>query len=146
MSKTCSRGRDAGKERHWREVIRTQKSSGQSVREYCRQVGVKEAAFYWWRRELARRSPTRQTSRCKAAERVARAVAKRTWRAGPGRASSRTAAQGRPAPFLPVEVLTDGTDGGVEIHLGGGRRVCVRPGFDGQTLREVLAALEGRSC
>jgi hypothetical protein len=43
-------------------------------------------------------------------------------------------------------VLTDSTASDVEIHLGGGRVVCVRPGFDQQTLRDVLAALEARSC
>jgi transposase len=55
MSKARSRRRDAGRERHWREVIRAQAGSGRSVREFCRQGGVKEGAFYWWRRELARR-------------------------------------------------------------------------------------------
>jgi hypothetical protein len=43
-------------------------------------------------------------------------------------------------------VLPDSTAAGVEIHLGGGRMICVRPGFDQQTLRDVLAALEARSC
>ena len=52
MSTARSRQRDVGKERQWREVIRTQQSSGQSVREFCRQAAVKEAAFYWWRRRV----------------------------------------------------------------------------------------------
>ena len=29
------------------------KSSGQSVRAFCRQAGLKESAFLFWRRELA---------------------------------------------------------------------------------------------
>ena len=31
---------------------------------------------------------------------------------------------------------------GVELHLPAGRRIVVRPGFDRQTLLELLAALE----
>jgi hypothetical protein len=38
------------------------------------------------------------------------------------------------------------TDGAapLELHLGAGRWLVVRRGFDGQTLRELLAVLEGR--
>jgi transposase-like protein len=160
MSKIRSRRRDPGRERHWQEVIRAHTSSGQSVREYCRQAGVKEASFYWWRRELARRSPTEKRARPRSRAgssreagpasagpgRGRRAASKRTRKSGQGRSPSRPAAHGPRSPFLPVHVLTDTTAAGVEIHLGGGRMVCVRPGFDQQTLRDVLAALEGRSC
>jgi len=41
---------DAAKERYWRGVVRGHGASDQSVRDYCRQAGVKESAFYWWRR------------------------------------------------------------------------------------------------
>ena len=41
---------------HWQEIVRGQQQSGQSVRAYCRQAGIEESAFYWWRRELARRA------------------------------------------------------------------------------------------
>jgi len=74
------------------------------------------------------------------------AASKRTRKASQGRSASRAAAQGQTSPFLPIHVLTDSTAAGVEIHLGGGRMICVRPGFDRETLLEVLAALEGRSC
>jgi hypothetical protein len=50
------------------------------------------------------------------------------------------------APFVPIHVLAGNSPAGVEIHLGDGRMICVRPGFDRQTLREVLAALEGWPC
>jgi hypothetical protein len=33
--------------------------------------------------------------------------------------------------------------GALELHLRRGRRVIVRPGFDGQTLLDLLATLEG---
>jgi hypothetical protein len=50
------RERDGQKESHWLEMIRRQAESGQSVRGYCHQTGIRESAFHWWRRELARRS------------------------------------------------------------------------------------------
>jgi hypothetical protein len=33
--------------------------------------------------------------------------------------------------------------GGIELHLPGQRYIVVRPGFDRQTLRDLLATLEG---
>ena len=49
--------RDAGKEKVWREAIAEARRSGQSVREFCRQRGLKENLFYSWRRELKTRDP-----------------------------------------------------------------------------------------
>jgi len=48
---------------------------------------------------------------------------------------------GEASSFVPIHVLSDGPAAGMEIHLGGGRMICVRPGFDRQTLLDVLAAL-----
>ena len=47
--------RDAGKEKLWRAAITEARSSGQSVREFCRQRRLKENLFYAWRRELKTR-------------------------------------------------------------------------------------------
>jgi transposase-like protein len=44
--------RDAGKEKLWREAIAKASSSAASIREFCRQRGLKENLFYSWRREL----------------------------------------------------------------------------------------------
>jgi hypothetical protein len=57
--------------------------------------------------------------------------------------------QAEPA-FLPVRVAeaqahTPGR-AGVAVVIGSGRRVVVAPGFDAETLRRVVAVLEGRSC
>jgi hypothetical protein len=61
--------RDSSKEKFWRRLIHGQAGSGLSVRAWCRRRGIKEAAFYWWRRELALRgaeasefSPTQKTT------------------------------------------------------------------------------------
>jgi hypothetical protein len=60
---------------------------------------------------------------------------------------------GKPSPaFLPVHVAevtvasppTHRT--GVEVVLGSGRRISLEAGFDPETLRRVVAVLEGRPC
>jgi transposase-like protein len=50
-----SQRRDRTKEAFWRGRLTQQADSGLSVRAWCRKHEVKEAGFYWWRRELARR-------------------------------------------------------------------------------------------
>jgi len=50
------------------------------------------------------------------------------------------------SPFLAIHVLAASPPAGVQIQLGDRRMICVRPGFDRQTLPEVLAAMEGRPC
>lgn len=47
--------RDLQKEAAWRRRLGQQAESNQSVRAWCRKHRVTETAFYWWRRELARR-------------------------------------------------------------------------------------------
>jgi len=47
--------RDVEKQVAWQRRLRQQAKSGQSVRAWCRKHRVTETAFYWWRRELARR-------------------------------------------------------------------------------------------
>ena len=47
--------RDASKEKFWREAIAEAGSLGKSVREFCRQRGLKESLFYFWRGQLKTR-------------------------------------------------------------------------------------------
>jgi len=42
-------------ERFWRRSIAERERSGLSVHEYCVRHGAKEANFYAWRREIAKR-------------------------------------------------------------------------------------------
>lgn len=44
--------RDPVKEQFWRGAITEAAGSGQSVREFCRQKGLKENLFHAWRRQL----------------------------------------------------------------------------------------------
>ena len=55
--------RDAELEQKWRATIGAYEQSGQTIRGFCRDRGVKETAFHGWRRELRRRDgvePPRQ--------------------------------------------------------------------------------------
>jgi transposase-like protein len=57
-----ARKRDGERAAFWRSAILRQEASGQSIRAFCLAEGIKESAYYHWRRELARRdveSPTR---------------------------------------------------------------------------------------
>ena len=161
MSKTRLRRTDPAKERYWQDMVQGQSLSGQSVREYCRRAGVKESAFYWWRRELARRSETRKVARGRKPagssaaegndrpEKSPRGGRPRRGKPNTGKPLGSRSSANEASPFLPIQLLADNSPAsapGVEIHLGNGRMICVRPGFDRQTLEEVLAVLEVGPC
>jgi hypothetical protein len=55
--------RDPSRERLWRETVEAQARSGQAVREFCRERGLAESAFYFWRRELRHRDAAIPASR-----------------------------------------------------------------------------------
>ena len=151
MKKRGRRG-DPRKQSYWEALFRRWKESGQSVRAFCCAEGVRESAFYCWRRTLARRG-----------QRVDAAGGVRS-RARSAAPTSRSPQHGPTPSFLPVHVVapasgfpTSGCPGvaeagyplagrGVEIVLAQGRTVRVPPGFDRQTLAEVLAVLEAWPC
>jgi len=146
MQKRVRRG-DPQREQQWQAAVRQWETSGQSIRDYCHAQGLKESAFYFWRRKLAR--PGRQG--------VARQEGKGRQPAGNRAEGKRASASLRRAPrarqeqagFLPVHVVLgrgQATAGGVEIVVGDGRLVRVQPGFDRQLLAEVLHVLEARPC
>jgi hypothetical protein len=113
-------GRDLQKEGYWREVIKRQEQSGESVMAFCRREAIGESAFYRWRSELKQRG-----------------------------ASHPAGGQTNKAPrFLPLKVSEDRkSDGvGLELHLGKTCVLYLRPGFDRHTLMDVLAVLENRTC
>ena len=115
-------GGDPQRRSYWQDVVRRWREGGQSVRAFCRAEGLRESAFYFWRRELARR----------------------------GHRARRQPVSASPSPaFLPVKLVSDKpveAAQGIEIVLAHGRVVRVRAGFDRQTLADVLAMLEVRPC
>jgi transposase-like protein len=110
--------RDPRLEQTWRQHLQRQEASGQTARAYCRQHGLAETAFHYWRRTIAQR------------DRQAR-------RSSPVPAFVPVVVAGR-AP---------GADGAsIDIRLAGGHRLRVRAGCDRDLLAAVLALLEGRPC
>lgn len=134
--------RDPGKERFWRRVVGRWRNSGLTIRDFCAAEGVAEPSFYHWRRELEYRDrekvPVRPMS-------VARATSTaRVTRRAQQETPVPSAAPATPA-FLPVRLLAENLSpirAPIEVVLNAGRRVRVGPGFDRQTLRDVLAVLE----
>jgi len=136
MKKRIRRG-DPQRRHYWEEMVRRCRAGGQSVRAFCRAEGVRESAFYFWRRELTRRS---QLGAGHGLQPQTSAF----------RSSKRVPPQPGPAPsFLPVHLAERSvaeTVQCVEILLGQGRTVRVPAGFNRQALADVLAVLEVRPC
>jgi transposase-like protein len=156
MKKRIRRG-DPRRQRYWEEVVRRWREGGQSVRAFCRAEGLRETAFYFWRRKLARRG--QQTCNPDTSSRMPDAVNDSELHARPTTPvswqSTRVSPRHRPATsFLPVQLVESSRQDpdmakpahGVEIVLAPGRVVRVQAGFDRQTLADVLAVLEVRPC
>ena len=98
----------------WREVIARQQGSGLTVAAFCRRAQLSPVSFFAWRRKL---------------------------RAAVTFAEVKLAPPAAGALPVPAEAPRVGASG-IEVHLPAGRWLMVRPGFDPQTLRDLLAALE----
>jgi hypothetical protein len=93
-------------------MLRGWHSSGLSVRGFCEEHGLAVPSFYAWRRTLARRDSA--------------------------------------VGFVPVQVIPEPEPrttaarlpSSLELVLGAGRVLRVAPGFDGPTLKRLLALLE----
>jgi hypothetical protein len=55
--------RSQEKESFWRSHLDRQRSSGESIRGYCRVRKLSEALFHFWRREIARRDREKRAPR-----------------------------------------------------------------------------------
>jgi hypothetical protein len=128
--------RDPKRERFWRAALRRQWRSGLTVREFCRGERLAETAYYYWRKELARRDQEQRPRR----ERT------RTI-------SSRPSGQRRPvaaAPLFQELAILGGAlpaaNHGLEIILPDGCCVRLPAGVDRGLLADVLQALETRRC
>jgi len=122
----------------WRGIVRDQASSGLSAAAFCRQSQISQASFYAWRRRL--RNPASNTGQ-ETSNFAERDVAKFTE---VRIASAPAGAAGDAAGFSEVCASPDSNPAAhaLELHLSHGYRVVVRPGFDCQTLLNLLATLE----
>lgn len=109
--------RDEVKAELWRRIIQEQAESGMGVRAWCRKHRVREAGFYWWRRELKGREVSGQT------QFVPVRVTDASGETGESHLGSYIA-----------------------IVLAGGRQIHLYGQVDRQVLADVLAVVEGRAC
>jgi len=121
-------GRSAEKERFWRDVLRRQGKGSLNVREFCRGAGLKESAFYFWKRTIAERDREKKSE-----DRSTRA------RRRPKSKQNRKASASSAATFVPLTVVGEAPR--LEIVAPGGWQVRVPVGADLQTLSDVLAVL-----
>ena len=99
----------------WRSLIAEQKESGQSAAAFCRARGVREALFYYWKKQL---------------QEVARSQFVEVQVAKPDLSQRHSgAALGSP----------------IEVRLRNGRSLMVAPEFNAGHLRALLAVLESES-
>jgi hypothetical protein len=118
----------------WAALIDQWRQSGLSLPAFCQRHGLSRGSMQNWvyKPELKR------------AVDDARREAQRHLDVRPASAAE-------PA-FLPVRVVqavagSEVSDrSGVEVVIGPTRRVVIKPGFDSETLRRVVAVLEGRPC
>jgi len=97
----------------WQMVFETFKSSGLSIRRFCKQEGLTEASFYFWRKKLANAK------------------------------ESKSAKKGdcQPEPFIRVALPKDNHEY-LELVLVSGNTLRISSGTDSETLTGVLSSLQ----
>jgi hypothetical protein len=130
--------RDLAKQQRWRDILRRQKNSGLSIREFCAQHKLTESAFYAWRAEIERRDQSAAADPSTAARQGR--TRQSLLAANPPTADQSAQSNGRPR-FLPVAVRHLGTTPAVEIALPSGIVLRVGGECDRRMLRAVLGAV-----
>jgi len=125
----------------WRGIVREQALSGLSAAAFCRQSQISQASFYAWRRRLRNAANNTGQETSKFAERDAANFAEVRIAAAPAEDAG---AAGDAADFSEECVSPDSNPAAdaLELILSHGHRIVVRPGFDCQTLLNLLATLE----
>jgi hypothetical protein len=129
---------DRKKERFWRDMVRRWarwRRDGGTVRDFCVEQGLAEQSFYAWRRTLAQRAQQAGMARQPGCEDANNAEAASPGDDLPGKGQPGFLALGV-LPTAPAQATP------LELVLAQDRIVRVSPGFDGATLRQLLAVLE----
>ena len=123
----------------WSRLIEEWRGSGLSLPEFCRRRGIKKTTMSGWvyKPDLKRAIETARLREDQADRGVPAAVVQPS------------VAKSTPA-FVPVRLrqlvtppeIAAAPRSAIEIIVGSGRRVLVQEGFDAETLRQVVAALE----
>lgn len=148
--------RDRVKAGLWGVHVAAWRESGESMAGYCRRHGLLEQSFHYWKKVLSSEGGAVSGALDAGADGACRALgvlgdgvdgeagSRETCVARRARGSSaRTRVS---APFAEVRVVDDVPAAELTVVLAGGRAVRVPRGFDGETLRRVVVALESLSC
>jgi len=107
----------------WNALLNDFRRSGLTQAEFCERRGISIHSF----RKRLYRVPTPKST-----------------------PASHRSADGTTSGFLPVTILPDPATAAsrqpLELCLNNGRRIAVAPGFDPQTLRQLIAVVEERPC
>ena len=124
----------------WSRLIEEWRGSGLSLPEFCRRRGIKMGTMSGWvyKPDLKRAIETARLRENQPDRGVPVVAVVKSF-----------AAKSTPA-FVPVRLrqlvtppeIAAATRSAIEIIVGAGRRVLVQEGFDAETLRQVVAALE----
>ena len=138
------RRRDGAKEREWRGRIERQRRGGGTVAGFCREIGVSQASFYFWRREILRRDAERGDGRRNIAS--------------DGQTKDRNPPYLAPVELIgsadrsrrderrPLDTESTGMDGAIEIILTDGLAVRAGEQVSADRIADVVRAIEVRSC
>ena len=138
MAKAITNGANGSstKRQQWAEQIEAWRSSGESVRAFCRRRRLSEASFYWWRRRLgfsgrSRAMAQADTSRANGSSSASKST------------SSPVSAAAEEAGFAELRLSEDGAadDERIELALPTGERLRIGPEVSEAHLRRVLMAV-----
>jgi hypothetical protein len=127
----------------WARLLEEWAHSGLSVPAFCQQRGLSSSTMKGWLYKPELKGAVGNTCR-----------ARRAARTTPTETSMPSRSVSSPG-FVPVRLTetaavqaseTNQRTAAIAVILGGGRRVVVEQGFDPETLRQVVAALESGSC
>jgi hypothetical protein len=114
------------KQAYWWNVLRRQRKSGLSVRQFCSENNLSEASFHYWKRKSKPGGREVETS---------------SRRDGPSRPAKASSRKARPSVFIPVRLSAAGSSV-LEVVHPRGHVVRVPAVFDGDALRQVLHMLD----
>ena len=127
-SRRCRRSRTWIRSQ-WREHIVAHASSGLTAVDYCEAQGLHPKSFYRWKRVLRESGELEELLR--------------------GNPQQSASTRGKSGSLFSEVRVGDGAPpgtSGVEVALRSGIAIRVSRGFDGETLRQVVWALEEGAC
>lgn len=136
--------RDGTKERQWRIRIDRQRRGGGTIAAFCREIGVSQASFYFWRREILRRDAERGNGRrnitpdYQTKDRIPPTLA-------PVQLIDAADDASRDETLSP-DTNKNGSDSAIEILLTDGLTVRASSQVSADRIADVVRAIEARSC